>query len=1461
MRIVTLFLLVFLQAGISYGNDRELASEGSEVKLTISNAFTCGSTAKVTIKTRSAAYFDLGAEVIQKLADTSRAILGFECPEITNIEFTGITDGVMVFRADAGKSNNWVLESYPPPLEKLALFYSLYEPEFYYLPFLSSQIENYSHINGIKETYQYYAYEEQIKRLVSVIDGDTDRFSSYIEQSLQNFDTPEEAEVYYSAILQAIRTYTPQHFEAYTKKYNEIASSELTIETNDLSPRVDLEKKDNTVQSIPAANIDAPVISSMNNNTDITPPKPNQTVTDTSLLPRPGLDGRTTWRVMYNLSSKPCLAFLILENNDSGRFFGRIDTVSPETGAYQLSGEINNEGTITLKANGKIETARSTSRHNSQAFNLIGKLEADGLTLEGNVEGVKGTGHFEALKFLPDTRPPHPDGLFIREHKRNQAPAVSIETCRNLFSWISKQSNEQIDYQTKIPTQVYSQSFYVFFGKPYDQCALEERTVYNQLTIQCSNKLRNSGTVDDAKLLSEYRKNNNPLYNMMFLNGSSGYPIFPKNHRSYGSQPNYHDFAIYFHYVGLRDGKMLVEHRVRALENKTNLEKEDLQNIESLVAEITTKPSNNKPTLTRIAAADAGEHLDRLKVLRSKYDDQQRKLALEALAIVPGTRLSSNPDPKDKQDFIVHLLGVARACGGLPKGQAGREECMTLCNRLAEENKALDLGPDINLIKWIDCKDKQDVAFGISHENYPVKRNDYAWGYDDTDSYWYGGWVLDLNDEKVLLGHDQLKSNWYAKQDIRKFVGKGRVEVHKNGKYYPAIITGKDIMGNIVVRYTNSLPKNLKDLQAKPENKDFFIDLIENYTGTTYDKTERMNEMARTARKRMGLDDDMENISIKRVRRPSVGNSDNWPDLLAGILNTYEGNVVKVLSVAELIANDALSDDFIEFTDDYLSSWIRNELNYYRENLNTAPLYEIGQASKFIETFPDPSGIEVLGKVKTILQKSPDEFVTLIEQRITALETLAMDVIRDTGTRYDDTEAVFETGFALAEEFEEAGYVEQGQRLITATVEYIDQLLASNVELYKEELRQIEFTEDSYTALQEQMWIFEELSDQFEGFKAYQIAALETLKRGKQIICENALKEANIKQSDFDKKIYIGEKLVTLRDLACNLHERGHLVSEFSKKGLLGNYILGIEEGSGLINNFRLKSDKNGLEVVERSGDEEVPITATEWQDYITVLAYPPSGVPDAQGVRECDTLAADPNDPQKITDGVDFESEEIEPNFFDRAIEACMAAVEDNPNDERQQFQLGRLLWYAGDQETAAEYIGLSSDAGYAAALYYKAEILLATSDDNNSFVDALNFFEEAGHNGYERGHAMIKELSPEGLEFFKEIPPPTGKELVSALAHKVDRSLNTMGMKGSIKLVDIQVKSCFQTSPTDFSCEYRQVLDCNVAPTSNFWANDWRPGFASKVFQADCDSIQPEFGNFRKKQDGSWVKLADNS
>ncbi len=787
-------------------------------------------------------------------------------------------------------------------------------------------------------------------------------------------------------------------------------------------------------------------------------------------------------------------------------------------------------------------------------------------------------------------------------------------------------------------------------------------------------------------------------------------------------------------------------------------------------------------------------------------------------------RITSSPDIHNSEDVLEYFKKVVSACEALSEDKPGRNACIDLCNRYVRERVTFTFGtPDQNELQWMACKDRQDFAFGIT-VTAPVKRNELVWGFNSADAYWYGGRVYDVAEGKALLNHKNGERQWYPFEDIRKFVPKGRVEVYRNGKYHPAVITGQDIMFNLFVKYTDSRPIDLK----------------------------KFSRMEQTARGRyLGENDD--NVSVDNLRRASIGTPEKWPGYLEAIIEENNAETEKVIFATESLAEESLSNEFKDFADDYLTRWIKDELEYYKGAMREAPLYEVAWASDFLTTLLDPDKIQIFEKAKELLQKSPGALIELIDQRITSLESLAIDVIQESGSYYTDVEKIFETGFALAGEFEDAGYVEIGQNVLTATLSYIEEVLSSSFDQYKKELTEINFTDETYTALIEQIATFEELINTgFKGLEFYKEAAELTLKEGKAIVCKNYLKANDIKTSDFNKKIYVGEKKANLLDLAQKIYDRGHRITRFSKKGFASKYELAIQDTYGKESRFLLKADKVTQRLVE--GDKQ-DITLAQWQEYITKLIRVPSGRPNAQGIRECDMLAADPFDPKKLTNGVDLEQEEINTEeYFDYAVEACMAAAEDAPTDPRQSYQLGRLLWHLGDVGAAGEYFSYAADLGYAAALFYKAETLWDRFDDNNTFVDALELYEAAGKKGYKRGTAMVKELNPDNFDFFREIPAPTEDEVnaVYSGGSKVDVGL----MIAHYNIKRIKIKDCFQENSTDFSCELYNELECKIEERSGPWDNFPDLKYISAALQLPCAFNNENSTYFRtlKSMGGGW-------
>lgn len=90
--------------------------------------------------------------------------------------------------------------------------------------------------------------------------------------------------------------------------------------------------------------------------------------------------------------------------------------------------------------------------------------------------------------------------------------------------------------------------------------------------------------------------------------------------------------------------------------------------------------------------------------------------------------------------------------------------------------------------------------------------------------------------------------------------------------------------------------------------------------------------------------------------------------------------------------------------------------------------------------------------------------------------------------------------------------------------------------------------------------------------------------------------------------------------------------------------------------------------------------------------------------VTECDRLAANPPDPDRVTEGVPRSKVNVK-----AAITACARALTTDPETARFAYQLGRVHYYNGDVANALRYIGQAAGQGYR-----QAEFVMGALVDN---------------------------------------------------------------------------------------------------------------------------------------------------
>ncbi len=82
----------------------------------------------------------------------------------------------------------------------------------------------------------------------------------------------------------------------------------------------------------------------------------------------------------------------------------------------------------------------------------------------------------------------------------------------------------------------------------------------------------------------------------------------------------------------------------------------------------------------------------------------------------------------------------------------------------------------------------------------------------------------------------------------------------------------------------------------------------------------------------------------------------------------------------------------------------------------------------------------------------------------------------------------------------------------------------------------------------------------------------------------------------------------------------------------------------------------------------------------------------------ECDRLAGHPSDPDRVLEGV---SSLTVRGWNDAAVWACRQAVADDDGNARLRYNLGRALFYRGDQAEALGHLATSAAAGHRQAQF----------------------------------------------------------------------------------------------------------------------------------------------------------------
>jgi tetratricopeptide (TPR) repeat protein len=155
-----------------------------------------------------------------------------------------------------------------------------------------------------------------------------------------------------------------------------------------------------------------------------------------------------------------------------------------------------------------------------------------------------------------------------------------------------------------------------------------------------------------------------------------------------------------------------------------------------------------------------------------------------------------------------------------------------------------------------------------------------------------------------------------------------------------------------------------------------------------------------------------------------------------------------------------------------------------------------------------------------------------------------------------------------------------------------------------------------------------------------------------------------------------------------------------------------------------------------------------------------------AADVTECDRLAANPPDPDRIAPGVPREAVDLP-----RAITACRAAVAAAPNAGRLIYQLGRCLFYAGQRQEAFACFEQAAAAGYRQAHFILGLVMTRRFEELPHDIDRIEFHWRAAAR-LNHASAQVSYVRDAVKGRYDHIPERSSREeMLRFLAHARDK------------------------------------------------------------------------------------------
>jgi tetratricopeptide (TPR) repeat protein len=509
-----------------------------------------------------------------------------------------------------------------------------------------------------------------------------------------------------------------------------------------------------------------------------------------------------------------------------------------------------------------------------------------------------------------------------------------------------------------------------------------------------------------------------------------------------------------------------------------------------------------------------------------------------------------------------------------------------------------------------------------------------------------------------------------------------------------------------------------------------------------------------------------------------------------------------------------IADENLVEIDTALANWIAEDVEVYDQLFQENYAENIAERMALATVLDDHEVSSNLTETQTTLNTLSSRLASEAESSLQDLVDDAIGLIELTGQSHFDVVDVLETGLAVSAELEEAGFVDQARLTLDATNSHIDRLLSEGLEALRAELLGSDMNRADIQLFQDEATVYSELSTEFPAFAEYAVAIDEGIASGRLRACQMQADSAVRSRDQLDQEVLGARGLTPISQFACDLYRNGHILVSYQPARLFRDASLVVDRADGVVETYQLDRDEEntGLRgvIVETDSGERAELDEADWLQRAAALTIPPpSGVPDVRGITECDQLAGDPQDPARVTEGIDLLQL---PDDYDieRAIDACIAALEHDPSQIRFYHQLARVLDFVGAAEDADEPLQLALEGNYAPSQFIAAERAIL-SEDEDSFFDAIDLLRASAAGGYPPAETLLAELIPPGMDFFRPLPDPTDDQILDSLGRS-ECTPAIMGMQTCVTRTGIASKDCFQTGERTFSCEVRVRFSCRM-------------------------------------------------